>query len=84
MMKVRHSAFFFFLFFFSIYFNLEKSNDLKEHHKICIPTKKEVIFFVFFALNAIKVIAIFSVDVVTVAEIAGAVCRFDGADSALD
>lgn len=33
---------------------------------------------VFFSLNAIKVIAIFSVDVVTVAEIAGTVCRFDG------
>lgn len=46
--------------------------------------KRSDFFFVFFALNAIKVIAIFSVDVVTVAEIAGAVCRFDGADSALD
>lgn len=48
------------------------------------PDEKKVILFVFFALNAIKVIAIFSVDVVTVAEIAGAVCHFRWADFALD
>lgn len=46
--------------------------------------EKKMIFFVFFALNAIKVIAHFSVDVVTVAEIAGAVCHFLRAYSALD
>lgn len=39
----------FFLFFFSIYFNLEKSNDLKEHHKICIPMRKKW-FFLYFSL----------------------------------
>lgn len=36
-----------FFFFFSIYFNLEISNDLKEHHKICIPMKKGDFFCIF-------------------------------------